>query len=306
MRILHFSDIHISLGLRRIPFADWVGKRLTGGFNLWRGRGRHFAHAARKTLAIVDLDRRLEPDLVICTGDLTALATHAEFEAARELLAPLADDPRFVVTPGNHDVYTRPTVREGRFQQYFAQGTRTDLPDLRTDGAWPLVRLPSEGVAVVAVDSARNNLLPWRSSGRIPEQQIAGLSAVLRDPRLAGRFVFLATHYAPCRADGSADTHEHGLRNLGELLAAAAPIEQGAYLCGHVHEVFRRPIEGFSGEVFCAGSATYEGREGVWVFDRAEDGTWFARRGRWTGERYDVEAGTPVAGQAEPAAGSEG
>lgn len=296
MRILHFSDIHIGLGLRQIPLPDWLGKRLAGGFNLLRGRGRHFADAARKTLAIVDLDRELQPDLVLCTGDLTALATHAEFEAARELLAPLPDDPRFVVTPGNHDVYTRPTVREGRFQQYFEQGTRTDLPDLRTDGAWPLVRLPGDDVAIVAVDSARNNLLPWRSSGRIPGAQIAGLEAALQDPRLAGRFVFLMTHYAPCRADGSPDTREHGLRNLDELLAATAPIERGAYLCGHVHDVFRRRIDGFAGEVFCAGSATYEGREGVWVFDRRADGAWTARRGRWTGERYEIEAeGAPVA-----------
>lgn len=307
MRILHFSDIHIGLGLRQIPLTDWIGKRLAGGFNLLRGRGRHFADAARKTLAIVDLDRELEPDLVLCTGDLTALATHAEFEAARELLAPLPDDPRFVVTPGNHDVYTRPTVREGRFQRYFEQATRTDLPDLRTDGTWPLVRLPADGVAVVAVDSARNNLLPWRSNGRVPGDQVAGLEAALRDPRVAGRFVFLMTHYAPCRADGSPDTKEHGLRNVDELLAAAAPIERGAYLCGHVHDVFRRRIEGFSGEVFCAGSATYEGREGVWVFDRDAAGAWTARRGRWTGEAYEIEAeGAPVAGQLAAAEGDGG
>lgn len=303
MRILHFSDIHIGLGLRQIPVADWLGKRLAGGFNLLRGRSHHFADAARKTLAIVDLDRELEPDLVLCTGDLTALATHAEFEAARELLDPLSDDPRFVVTPGNHDVYTRPTVREGRFQQYFEQATRTDLPDLRTDGAWPLVRLPAEDVAVVAVNSARNNLLPWRSSGRIPGVQVDGLEAALRDPRVAGRFVFLMTHYAPCRADGSPDTKEHGLRNVDEFLAAASSIDRGALLCGHVHDVFRQRIDDFSGEVFCAGSATYEGREGVWVFDRGASGTWSARRGRWTGEGYELDAeASPVAGQ-ETAAG---
>lgn len=296
MRILHFSDIHVGLGLRRIPFADWPGKRLTGGLNLLRGRGRHFADAARKCLALVALDRELAPDLVLCTGDLTALATHAEFQAARELLAPLPDDPRFVVTPGNHDVYTRPTVREGRFQQYFAQGTETGLPDLRTDGTWPLVRLPADDVAVVAVNSARNNLLPWRSSGRIPGKQIEGLEAALTDPRVAGRFTFLMTHYAPCRADGSPDTRGHGLRNVDEFLAATSSIQRGAYVCGHVHDVFRRRIEGFAGEVFCAGSATYEGREGIWVFDREAGGTWTARRGRWTGDGYRLEADSAPVG----------
>lgn len=299
MRILHFSDLHVGLGLHRVPFLDWPGKRLAGGLNLLRGRGRHFADAARKALGLVELDERLGPDFVLCTGDLTALATHAEFEAARALLEPLPDSPRFVVTPGNHDAYTRPTVREGRFRQYFEQGIETDFPDLCTDGPWPVVRVPDDDVAIIAVNSARNNLLPWRASGRIPPAQIEGLEAALTDPRVAGRFVFLMTHHAPCLPDGSPDTKEHGLRNLPEFLAAAASVERGALLCGHVHAVFRREIDSFRGEVFCAGSATYSGREGAWLFDRDAGGGWTARRGRWTGDEYEIEAeGAPVARQA--------
>lgn len=281
-----------------IPFSDWPGKRIAGGLNLLRGRGRHFAEAARKALELVELDEELGPDMVLCTGDLTALATHKEFEAARELLEPLVEDPRFVVTPGNHDAYTRPTVREGRFRQYFEEGTRTDLPEFRTDGLWPVVRLPDDDVAIIAVNSARNNLLPWRASGRIPDRQVEAVEAALADPRLAGRFVFLMTHHAPCKPDGSPDSKEHGLRNLDEFLDAASSIERGAFLCGHVHSVFRQEIEGFAGEVFCAGSATFEGREGVWLFDRDSDGLWSARRGSWSHDGYEIEErGAPVAGQ---------
>ena len=298
MRILHFSDLHIGLGLKMIPFSDWPGKRLAGGLNLLRGRGRHFAEAARKALDLVELDEQLGSDMVLCTGDLTALATHSEFEAARELLEPLPDDPRFVVTPGNHDAYTRPTVREGRFRQYFEDGARTDLPEFRTDGLWPIVRLPDDDVAIIAVNSARSNLLPWRASGRIPDPQVEGVEAALADPRVAGRFVFLMTHHAPCKPDGSPDSKEHGLRNLDEFLDATSSIERGAFLCGHVHSVFRQEIDGFSGEVFCAGSATFRGREGVWVFDRDDEGLWSARRGSWSHEGYEIEPrGTPVAGQ---------
>ena len=298
MRILHFSDLHIGLGLQRIPWSDWPGKRLAGGMNLLRGRGRYFSEAARKAEALVRLDAQLEPDLVLCTGDLTALATDAEFEAARRLLDPIPDGGRFVVTPGNHDLYTRSTVRQRRFERFFERGLETDLPGLRTDGPWPLVRLPAHDVAVVAVNSARPHRTWWLSSGRIPAAQIEGLEVALTDPRVAGRFVFLMTHYAPCRADGTPDSRKHGLRNLEAFLEAASSVERGALLCGHVHSVFRREIEGFAGEVFCAGSATYEGREGVWVFDRDPEGSWYARRGSWNGEEYEIEpAGRPVAGQ---------
>lgn len=296
MRILHFSDIHIGLGLRRVPWTDWAGKRLAGGANLLRGRGRQFADAARKTRALVEFHDEIEADMALCTGDLTALGTHAEFAAARDLLAGIVESPGFVVTPGNHDLYTPSAVRERRFERAFEAGLRSDAPDLATDGPWPLVRLPADDVAVVAVNSARPTRSPWKSNGRVPAAQIEGLRTALADDRVGGRFVFLMTHYAPCLADGSPDTSSHGLRNLDQLLDAVRPIRRGAYLCGHVHTTFRREIDDFGGEVFCAGSATFEGLEGVWVFDRDGPG-WRARRASWTGDAFELAAeGAAVAG----------
>jgi len=290
VKILHFSDIHLGLGLRRIPLSDWASKRLAGGANLLRGRGRRFSAAAEKTRAMVQLAGELSADLVLCTGDLTALGTDAEYDAARSILEPLMSDHRFVVIPGNHDLYTRRDVREQRFTRRFASSLESDLPELSTDGPWPIVRLPADGVAVLAVNSARPILL--KSSGCIPDSQIEGLRAALADPRLAGRFVFLMTHYAPCRADGSPDTREHGLDNVDALLEAAAGIERGAYLCGHIHTTFRQRIEGFAGEVFCAGSSTLAGREGFWLFESGSSG-WEARRGRWSEGGYVIDPPDP-------------
>ncbi|TFG66391.1 MAG: metallophosphoesterase [Gemmatimonadales bacterium] len=288
VRILHFSDIHLGLGLRRVPLSDWASKRLDGGVNLLRGRGRRFSHVAEKTRAMVRLRDELRADFVVCTGDLTALATDAEFEAARSILEPLLDTGQFVVIPGNHDHYTRRDVVQQRFARRFGSGLASELPDLCTDGHWPIVRLPADNVAVVAVNSARPNLSPWKSSGRIPDAQIAGLRAALTDPRIAGRFVFLMTHYAPCRADGSPDSWEHGLENVGDLLNAAASIDRGAYLCGHIHTTFRQRIDGFAGEIFCAGSSTLAGHEGFWLFESGASG-WEAIRGRWLEGSYVVD-----------------
>ncbi|MEE8488381.1 MAG: metallophosphoesterase [Gemmatimonadota bacterium] len=286
MRILHFSDIHLGLGLRHIPLSDWASKRLAGGANLLRGRGKGFSAATDKTRAIVRLAREFDTDLVLCTGDLTALATDAEYDTARRILEPLMGDRRFVVIPGNHDLYTRRDVSEQRFTRRFVASLESDVPDLCTDGPWPIVRLPADDVAVIAVNSARPILL--KSSGRIPDAQIEGLRAALADPRIAGRFVFLMTHYAPCRADGSPDTRQHGLDNVDDLLEATAGIERGAYLCGHIHTTFRQRIAGFAGEVFCAGSSTLAGREGFWLFESVASG-WEARRGRWSEDGYVID-----------------
>ncbi|MFQ5529991.1 MAG: metallophosphoesterase family protein [Gemmatimonadota bacterium] len=289
MRILHFSDMHIGLGVRRVPLADWPGKRLAGGANLLRGRGRRFSRAAEKTRQMVRLGRELRADFVVCTGDLTALATEAEFQAARAILEPLLDTGRFVVIPGNHDLYTPRDVTQRRFDRRFGPGLESDAPDLCTDGPWPIVRLPAEGVAVIAVNSARPNRAPWNSSGRVPDAQTEGLRTALADARVAGRFVFLMTHYAPCQPDGSRDSREHGLENVADVLAASAGIERGAWLCGHIHTTFRQRIDGFAGEVFCAGSSTLSGREGFWLFESDAAG-WSARRGRWSDGAYEPDA----------------
>lgn len=300
MRILHFSDIHLGLGLRRVPLRDWAGKRLAGGLNLLRGRQRRFAGARRKLAALARLASTEGVDMVVFTGDFTALGTERELQAARELLAPFVRAPLgMVCVPGNHDLYARDVLRERRFERHFGDLLETDLPELRTDGVWPLVRLSGKDVAVVAVNSARPNPLPWKSSGRVPEPQVAGLSAALRHPRVADRFALIVTHYAPCLPDGRPDHRNHRLVNAADFLAACAPVERGAILCGHVHRTYRARVAGVKPEVLCAGSATLHGHEGFWMID-VENGGTTALRGWWTidGFELDVER-LPLAGEIE-------
>src|SRR5215203_6249645 len=51
--------------------------------------------------AIAEINE-LEPDIVICSGDLTTFGFKAEYLQAREYLDKLHSD-RLVVIPGNHD-----------------------------------------------------------------------------------------------------------------------------------------------------------------------------------------------------------
>jgi len=293
VRVLHFSDIHISLGLRRVPPRDWPGKRVAGGVNFLRGRGRRFEHALEKLGRLAEFAGRREVDLVIFSGDFTAMGTRAEFAAARAAVQPLVEAPAgFVCVPGNHDLYTRAVVRQRRFENTFAGLLGTDLAGSAVDGPWPLVRLQGGEAAVLALNSAKPNPVPWRSSGRIPSAQLDAAREALGRPELAERFVFVVTHYAPCLWDGRPDTRHHGLENVGELLELMAGVERGALLCGHVHRTYRARMTGVGPEVFCAGSATMHELEGFWLFDLAR-GHLTARRGVWTGSAYELHDPEP-------------
>ncbi|MDT8437271.1 MAG: metallophosphoesterase [Gemmatimonadota bacterium] len=271
--MLHFSDPHVGLGLWRVPLRDWPGKRLAGAVNLLRGRGRRFRDALPALAGLARLASREGADAAVCTGDLSALGTDAELEAARAAVDPFFQLPLgFVCLPGNHDLYTASVLREQRFERWFGEGLATDLPALRSDGAWPLVRFLGDAAAVVAVNSARPNPLPWRSSGRVPDGQLEGLRAALARADVRDRFVLVATHYAPLRADGKPDAPLHGMDNAPAFLDACAGVRRGMILCGHIHHPFRWRAAGLAAEVLCAGSATLEVRRAAWWIEVGPDG----------------------------------
>lgn len=279
MKILHFSDVHLPAPLWAVPMRDWIGKRLLGGANWLLRRRRAFAEARRKLDGLVELARREEIDGVVFTGDYTVLGTEAELAAARRCFAPFFAWP-YVGLPGNHDLYLADSIRQQRFERSFGDTLHSDLPELAAEGSFPLVRLLGDTAAIVAVESARPNPQPWRSSGRVPPSQLAALTLMMADERLSSRFLFLATHYAPRLADGRPDSRQHGLDNADALLATIAPLERGVLLHGHVHHCYSLAVSGVGPTLFCAGSATYAGREGCWLFELDEIRL-TARRGRW-------------------------
>ncbi|HXV76085.1 MAG TPA: metallophosphoesterase [Candidatus Polarisedimenticolaceae bacterium] len=267
MRILHFSDIHVGGGWARVPRAKWLGKRAVGAANLLAGRGKRFADGPRKLAALARFREEQRIELVLFTGDYTALGLEPEFASARAAIAPLLAAPGgFVGIPGNHDIYSADVRRERTFLRHFGDTLRTDRPELSVDDGWPLVRLFDGGVAVVALDSTRPNPYPWRSSGRLPPRQLASLARVLDDRTVAGCFVFVLNHYPPRLADGRRDRPFHRLVNDDALLAACGAIRRGALLSGHVHHRYWLRVPPTGTPLFCSGSATMTGGEGLWLF----------------------------------------
>ena len=281
MRILHFSDPHLDPDLGAVPMSEWPGKRLIGAANLLLNRRKHFDRVDEKLAALDRFRKEHDVDLVLCTGDYTVLGTEGELERAREVIEPLTQAPLgYITIPGNHDLYMPDTVRDHRFDRIFG--------DLMGKGGWPRVRLFGNDVAVIGVNSARPNPQPWRSSGKVPVEQLAELGRLVALPEMQDRVVFVMTHYAPRLASGKPDSPSHGMTNAEEFLEACRPLRKGAILCGHVHRRFRVELPGLNPQIFCAGSVSQNGREGLWLFE-VGGGSARATPGQWAGEKYELE-----------------
>ena len=281
MRILHFSDPHLDPDLSGVPFSEWLGKRVIGAANLLLNRRKHFDRVDEKLAALDRFRQEQNVDLVLCTGDYSVLGTEPELARARKVIEPLTHAPEgFITVPGNHDLYMPDTVKDQRFDRIFG--------DLMGGGGWPRIRLFGSDVAVIGVNSARPNPQPWRSSGRVPDEQLDGLARILEQPDMQDRFVFVMTHYAPRLASGKPDSPSHGMTNADEFLAACRPIRTGAILCGHIHRRYQVQVPDVAAPIFCAGSVSQNGREGLWLFDIAA-GPSRATPGRWAGDRYELE-----------------
>lgn len=293
LRILHFSDVHLTVPLGELPRADRAPKRLLGAANLVLRRQRRFRDAPEKVAALATLAAQEHVDAVLCTGDYTALGTVAELALARQAIAPLTTRPLgFVTLPGNHDVYVESGALEQRFERAFDGLLGSDAPDLAVDGHWPLVRLLGADVAIVCVNSARPNPQLWRSSGQVPTSQLAALRRILDDARVRDRFVVVATHYAPFLASGRADLPWHGLVNADALLAAIGPRERTVLVHGHLHDQFVLPRTVRHPPIFCAGSATDAHYGALWIYEFERD-VLRAITATWRDGRYQIDRTSP-------------
>ncbi len=288
-KVLHVSDLHLEDGFSGVPLKSFLNKRLVGFGNLYFRRRKAFAEAAQKVEALAAFSKEQGADLVICTGDYTALGTEPEIAYARKIIEPLTRAPLgFFTVPGNHDLYLRDTVRAGWVDQHFGELMKTELPEYAVDGVWPQAWFPADGLVVLGVNSARANPKPARSSGRIPDEQLEALARILDDARVRDRFVMIATHYAPRLANGRRDRYAHGLENADELLAISAGARHGAILHGHVHWRYHVRVPETPLTLCCAGSTTHAGREGLWMYE-VSDGHATATPGTWDQTRYVLE-----------------
>ena len=269
LRLLHFSDVHLSAAAFGWRTRDTFSKRLVGYTNLKLfGRAKRFRHTTAVVDAMIADARQRNFDAMLFSGDATMLAFESEFAMAAERLG--VTDPALppaIAVPGNHDYYTRRAASSGFFEKYFdpwQQGQRIDgsrYPFARKIGhAW-----------IIAVNSSYHPYFNWNASGVVGREQLERLKKLCAtlDPGLR----ILVTHYPLRNAKGRVEIRSHRLLDHTAALAAAIECKISLWLHGHIHTPFvLQPTVEIPFPVICAGSCS--------------------QTNRWAHNEYELEGGT--------------
>lgn len=273
MRIAHVSDVHVEVPARSISVGSLLFRRSAGFVNLHFGpRRHHFLGAAERLERTLEAIAATEPDLVVLTGDLTALGLQSEFDRARALLRPWLERFEWLILPGNHDVYTVPDARRCLYEQAFGAYHRADVvePGRRT----PYAQFVGDDLALVVCETARANRAFWDSRGEVAADELHALRRLLDDESVAQRQVFLLTHYAPYLPNGKRDHGWHGLRNLDAVFDVLRGHRIDLWLHGHIHHRYAMVDGETEFRVADPGSGTHDPRQGFNLYEGSPATGW--------------------------------
>jgi len=164
---------------------------------------------------VVELNE-LQPDVVLCTGDLTEMGFRQDYVLAREYLARI-ECPQVVVIPGNHDARN---VGYVHFE---------DLIGPR----WQTLNL--DQVTIVAVDSTEPDL----DHGQIGRARYGWLADQFSVPT-AFRIFMLHHHLLPVPGTGR---ERNIVYDAGDLLEVLQACGVDLVLCGHKHVPYAWRLE---------------------------------------------------------------
>jgi 3',5'-cyclic AMP phosphodiesterase CpdA len=188
-RLLHLSDLHV--GTHEEPLIE---------------------------PGLVELIERIDPELIVASGDLTHRGRPDQHDRSADFLQGLG--PPIFAVPGNHDIPYTPIARFTRTFEQFERRWETTEPVYR-----------SERLHVVGLNSVR----PWlQQGGKIHPAQIETASQLLAEaPPQALRVVVLHHHLlgAPWR------TRKRPVRERSRVLAGLVDAGAELILAGHIHQV---------------------------------------------------------------------
>jgi len=267
-RVVHFTDVHFFTSDAIRPGLGLFGKRALGMINMLFNRGSRAFDPVRLLPSFTRSLSSISPDLVVFSGDLTTLATKAEFDVARNTLnALLKAKLPVVMIPGNHDRYTSDSkgLMEEAFGPWMAGGVwrNGEWTDGSVRTPWPK-QYQVGPLNVIALDHCRPVLL---STGKHSEGQLARLQAVLASEK---RPTIIVGHYPlKNKLGGPYNRMGHCLEDRDELetIISSSPCVV-AYLHGHEHRWFVQSLDRTYNQtgqppitVLNCGSTTYVGKD---------------------------------------------
>jgi 3',5'-cyclic AMP phosphodiesterase CpdA len=244
--LAHLSDAHIG-PLPTPHIRDLMGKRLTGYIN-WNRRGR--LHNMAVLAKLVEDMRAQNPDHIAMTGDILNIGLTAEFPFAREWLQSLGPEHDVSFVPGNHDAYTRSSVRH--VSATFAPWV-SDQPvsERISEVEFPYLRRRGE-VALIGLSSAIPTA-PFLASGALGHEQRDALESLLAqtDAEKLARVVMV--HHPPHKIGASTG---RGLRDARKFEAIIAKHGADLIVHGHNHRSSVARLPGPRGAVPVVGVAS--------------------------------------------------
>jgi 3',5'-cyclic AMP phosphodiesterase CpdA len=273
-RLLHLSDLHV------------------------RSHGQEHLESG-----LAGLIERLEPELIVASGDLTHRGTSLQHDHAADFLQHLG--PPVLAVPGNHDIPYTPIARFTRTFEQFERRWQTTEPIHS-----------SEHLHVVGLNSVR----PWRhQSGGIRTRQIAHAADLLAEAAPTALRVVVLHHHllgAPWRSRKKPVSQRSrvlaGLVDAGAELILAGHIHQAAVSERHEFEVVTGDIRGVTVAIAPGLGQPRPDRRGeargLLVYESEEDSlsvqTYIWREDDWglTAIRHFPRGREPLAAQPSPAA----
>lgn len=182
--------------------------------------------------AVLEHARKLDPDVVVVSGDLTQRARKTQFEQARAYLDRF--DAPVVVTPGNHDV---PFYRVfERFLAPYRHYRRLIAEELDTVTS-------VAGMTIVALNSSRRLTL---TNGRIRPSQLDFAARAFAESSDPIRVVVTHHHLAPPPDFEGGDVMPYARRALRRF----TELDVDLILAGHMHRSYiGSSLDFFPGEL---------------------------------------------------------
>ena len=166
---------------------------------------------------LAGLIERVDPELIVATGDLTHRGRPEQHDRAAEFLRGLGRP--VLAVPGNHDIPYRPIARFTRTFEQFERLWQTDEPVYRSDR-----------LHVIGLNSVR----PWlHQSGRIRRAQLEHAARLLAESAPGALRVVVLHHHllgAPWRS------RKRPVRGRSRVLAGLVDAGAELILAGHIHQ----------------------------------------------------------------------